>query len=130
MKKLLVTLMLILSFGISTSAFAATSDPTKSVLPPTAVGTYSDFGQVVRLDINPNGTNASQFKVYWKRSNTTDKYQSFYADATPNIEIGYVWYKRTGFTVPSLGWYDLMVVSVRSDGNTSKPWIGSIDILR
>lgn len=130
MKKLFTLIMLVLSLGVGTSVFAATSDVTQSVLPPTAVGTYNDFGQAVRLDINPKGTNASQFKVYWKRSNTTDKYQSFYVDATPNIEIGYIWYKRTGFTVPSLGWYDLMVVSVRSDGNTSKPWTGSIDVLR
>lgn len=128
MKKIILVFVLMMS--ICSSAFAATSDPTKSVLPPTAVGTYNDFGQTVRLDINPQGTNAAQFKVYWKRSNTTDKYQSFYVDATPNVEISYVWYRRTGFTVPSLGWYDLMVVSVRSDGNTSKPWTGSIDVLR
>lgn len=130
MKKLFSILLILICLGSTTAAFAATSDPTQSVLPPTAVGTYNDFNQTIRLDINPSGTNASQFKVYWKRSNTPDVYQSYYVDATPNYQgLNYVWYVRTAFTVPSLGWYDIMVVSVRSDGVTSKPWTGSVDVL-
>lgn len=128
-KKLLMVFVLVLSLGVTTSAFAAT---TTSVLPPNGVQTYNDFGQQIRLDILTSGTNASQFKIYWAAGyNATSGFQSYYVSATPNETISNNQSAvGTEFQVPAIGWYTVWVVSVGADGKTSTAFKTNVNVLR
>lgn len=116
----------------ASAAITGTCNTTQSALPPSAVGTYNDFGDIIRLDIYVKGTNASQFKIYWAPGyNATSGFQSKYVDATPNYtDPSNQKAVRTGITVPYQGMWTIMVVSVRCDGVTSKPFTTSVDVIR
>jgi opacity protein-like surface antigen len=124
-KKLLMVFVLVMSFA--TCAFAATN-----VNPPYAVGTYNDFGKYVRLDINPNYSNASQFEVdYTKGYNATTGFKSFVISATTNTQINrYQWVCRTGFQASSKGWWTVKVYSIAADGTKSAPFTTNVNVIR
>lgn len=108
-------------------AYAATA-----VYAPQSVGTYNDFGEEIRLDINPKYTNASKYKIEWAPGyNVTSGFQSEVISADTNYRTSsYQYVTRTWLSATSLGWWTVRIWSIASDGTVSAtPWTGNVNVL-
>ena len=128
--KYVISVKSVNSKGIESKASSSTivkitslnSAPATFVQPVSSVGTYNDFGQSVRMDINPKNTNAASFKVEWEEGYKPSSYShSFTVSSAPNVQNGrYQWVVRTGFQATQMGWVTFKVTSIGSDGSQSK----------
>lgn len=116
MKKTFASFLLIASLFITSQTFAATT-----VSAPLSVGTYNDFGQNIRLDINPKYTNAAQFEIdYASGYNATRGFKTKLVSAETNYKTPSRQYVcRTGVNVSSFGWWTIKVYSIAADGTKS-----------
>ncbi|MDP4163080.1 MAG: hypothetical protein Q8898_08255 [Bacillota bacterium] len=125
MKKLIVSLLLIMS--ICTGAFAATT----SVQPPISVGTYVDFNHEVRLQWKPV-PGAVAYKVYlaqgynaktgFKLQYTLKNYSLIY-DGRQYWIISYV-------STPKISWDTIRVTSIDKYGHESIPCVTNVNVWR